>query len=935
MRAYFPFIFLVFLFTYHGFSQTTTDNGKRKFLIGFSQCTTADAWRRSMDQEMQNELLYYPNMQLLIKDAENSSKNQINDIRELLAAGIDLLIVSPNESEPLTEVVSEVFKKGIPVILIDRKIESGDYSAFIGGNNYQIGKEAGKYAVKLLKGKGHIVEISGLEGSSPAKERHKGFVEEITKSPGISIIKSLSGEWEVASAEKVMHKFLESNESFDLVFAHNDVMAIGAYKEYVRKFSKVDAYFIGVDGLPGTSCGIQAVMNKQLNATMLYPTGGSLAISLAWDLLNNKRVNKENILNTLVIDSTNVRALKYQTDEISNLHYRIVSSRKILDEQVKKYLSQRFWLIVALSSLFLVMILIVLLFSGFRNKAKANLKLEVQKQAIIRQNEEARKISLELEEATKAKLVFFTNISHEFRTPLTLMIGPLENILSDRKISTELRGQLQMMLRNATRLLRMINQLMDLRKVENEKMKINAGEYDIIRFTREIKEAFDDLAAGKSINFNVNASQDEQLLYFDRDKVDKILFNLLSNAFKFTPESGSIDLNINKVQHIFNGVEKEAVEIEIRDNGIGIAEDSLNWIFERFYQVEQDKGNIVAGTGIGLPLSKGFVDLHHGDITVRSKKGEGSSFTVFFQLGKDHFTEDEISNKDTEFTRTDRQIFPEINQDAANTESENQIYISEDYENMPLILIVEDDADVSKFIKSCLNEKYRIMTATNGIEAFEKMYIEQPDLIISDVKMPIMDGFEFTRKLKSDIRTCHIPLILLTALSSHEHKIEGLETGADSYIAKPFNKKHLEVRVERLIENRQQLRKHYQQDVITQFVKENKISQLDSNFLKKCNVIIEKHLTDNEYGVEQMSVELSLSRVHVYRKIKHLTGLTVSEFIRNIKLKKAAVMLQESGKNIAEVAYETGFSSPSYFSKCFKDLYSISPTDFVQNNTSE
>jgi signal transduction histidine kinase/DNA-binding response OmpR family regulator len=908
---------------------------KSRFLIGFSQCTTADAWRKSMDQEMQNELLYYPNLQLLIKDAENSSKKQVSDIRELLAAGIDLLIVSPNESEPLTGIVSEVYKIGIPVILIDRKIESGDYSAFIGGNSYQIGKEAGIYAVKLLKGKGRIVEISGLEGSSPAKERHKGFIEEISKAPGVSIIKSLAGEWEVAISGKVMTKYLKLNEPFDLVFAHNDVMALGAYNSYFRKFNKKNVFFIGVDGLPGASCGIQAVMDKKLNATLLYPTGGSLAISLAWNLLNNKPVNKENILNTLVIDSTNVRALKFQTDEITNLHNRIISSREILDQQVKKYLSQRFWLIVALSSLFLVIFLIILLFRGFRNKAKANLKLEVQKLAITRQNEELRKISLELEEATNAKMVFFTNISHEFRTPLTLIIGPLENILSESKLSAVLRGQVQMMLRNATRLLRMINQLMDLRKIEDEKMKLCAGEYDIIPFAREIKEAFDELAARKNISFTINSSQTEQLLYFDRDKVDKILFNLLSNAFKFTSESGSIEININKVQHSFKGIEKEAVEIEITDNGIGIAADSLNRIFERFYQAQQDKGNIVAGTGIGLPLSKGFVDLHYGDITVKSKKGEGSTFAVYFQLGKDHLTDYEISNNDTEFTRIDKQIFPEISLDEAYKESLNQTHISDDYENMPLLLIVEDDTDVSKFIKTCLSDNYRIMTATNGVEAFEKIYIEQPDLIISDVIMPVMDGFAFTKKLKTDIRTCHIPLILLTALSSHENKIEGLETGADSYIAKPFNKKHLQVRVQYLIESRQQLRKHYQQDVITQFVKENKISQLDSNFLKKCNLIIDKHLTDNEYGVEQMSVEISLSRVHVYRKIKHLTGLTVSEFIRNIKLKKAAVMLQESGKTIAEVAYETGFSSPSYFSKCFKDLYNLSPTEFVHNNISE
>jgi signal transduction histidine kinase/DNA-binding response OmpR family regulator len=938
MKSMFPnwcLLPFIFLFLFISQSQTCAQNEKGKFLVGFSQCTTADAWRRSMDQEMQNELLYYPTMQLIVKDAENSSKKQIKDIKELLDARIDLLIVSPNESEPLTAIVSEVFKKGIPVILIDRKIESADYSAFIGGNSYQIGREAGIYAVKLLKGKGRIVEISGLEGSSPAKDRHKGFVEEISKSSGMEIVKSLSGEWEVAVSENQMHKFLETGKPFDLIFAHNDVMALGAYKAYIQKFKKKNAFFIGVDGLPGTSCGIQAVMDRKLDATMLYPTGGSLAISLAWDLLNKKPVSKENMLNTLVIDSTNVRALKFQTDEIMSLHNRIVSSRNILDEQVKKYLSQQFWLILALSSLLVVIVLVVLLLRGFRNKGKANIKLEAQKLAITRQNEDLRKISLELEAATRAKLIFFTNISHEFRTPLTLMLGPLENILSENKLSTELRSQLTMMMRNAKRLLRLINQLMDLRKIENEKMQLNTSEYDVIGFIREIKETFDELASRKKIQFCFHAAENEQLLYFDKDKTDKILFNLLTNAFKFTSESGSIEINFRKELHRFNGIEKEAVAIEVKDNGIGISKDNLNKIFDRFYQVEQDKANIVTGTGIGLPLSKGFIDLHHGDIEVKSKKGEGSSFIVYFQLGKDHLGDDEIIAIDQEYTRFEKQILPEIIQEVKEEAIPDASQISDDYENRLLLMVVEDNEDVSKFIKSCLNDHYRIMTASNGIEAFEKIYIEEPDLIVSDVLMPEMDGLEFTKKLKTDIRTCHIPIILLTALSSHENKIEGLETGADSYIAKPFNKKHLQVRVKHLIESRQQIRKHYQQDVITQFVSENKISQLDSSFLKKCNAITEKHLTDNEYGVEQLSAEIGLSRVHVYRKIKHLTGLTVSEFVRNIKLKKAAVILQESGKSIAEIAYETGFSSPSYFSKCFKDLYNISPTEFVQNNTSE
>lgn len=878
---------------------------------------------------MQNELLYYPGLKLIIKDAQNNSKKQVEDIRELVNAGIDILIVSPNEAEPLTPIVSEVFKKGIPVIVIDRRIESEDYTAFIGANNYLIGKEAGRYAAKLLDGKGNVLEIWGLQGSSPARDRHKGFIEEINKFPDIRISSSLSGEWETKGGEAAMKKVLESGEPFDLVFAHNDFMALGAYKAYVAEEGRKTAFFIGVDGLPGPDGGSQAVMDKKLNATLLYPTGGSLAISMSWDILNKKPVIKENELNTLIIDSTNVRALKYQTDEIINLHNRIVSSRQILEKQAKKYYSQQFWLIVAISSLFIVLILGGLLFRGFKNKARANRMLEKQKLEITQKNEELIRISNELEEATKAKLVFFTNISHEFRTPLTLILGPLENLLSSKNLPPEYKSQLEMMLRNTQRLLRLINQLMDLRKIDNEKMYLQAGRYDIISFTRNIKEAFDVIAEQKKIHFTFQSDTEEQMLYFDRDKVDKILFNLLSNAFKFTAGSGTVELIVSQVRHVFQNGEKDALQIEIKDNGPGISEKNIGRIFERFYQAAEQQGNVNPGTGIGLPLSKSFIELHKGDISVKSKQGAGTSFYVLFQLGRDHLTDAEIITVDTEYERIGRGIVDEVTE--MDTEEKASAETTDIYSDKPLLMIVEDNADVARFIKSCLDDDYRVITASNGVEGFEKMYIEEPDLIVCDVMMPEMDGFEFTRKLKSDIRTCHIPLILLTALSTQEQKMVGLETGADSYIGKPFNKKHLQVRIRQLIENRQKIRKHYQHDVLSQFISDNKLSKLDQDFLKKCSAIIDKHITEPEYGVEQLSVEIGLSRVHVYRKIKHLTGLSVSEFIRNFKLKKAVNLLSESGKSVAEIAYETGFSSPSYFSKCFKDLYNQSPSEYIQN----
>lgn len=886
--------------------------------------------------EMQNELTYYPSLELITTNANNNSAKQIKDIHELLAENIDLLIVSPNESEPLTPIVKEVYKKGIPVILIDRKIESGDYTAFIGANNYQIGKEAGKYAVKLLKGRGRILEIMGLVGSSPARERHNGFIDEISKFSEIKIVKSESGEWENPGGWKIMDEALLQNLQFNLVYAHNDRMAMGAYNAFIKQKKKKDFFIIGIDGLPGSDGGIQAIIDKKFDATLLYPTGGRMAISLAGDILNKKPFYKENDLNTMVIDLANVQAVKAQSEEIITLHKNIEFSKQNLDIQVQRFYSQQFWLIVSLCSLAMVIILVSLLFRAYRNKQLANQKLEHQTQEIIRQNEELKNISLQLEEATQAKLRFFTNISHEFRTPLTLILGPLDNIISSARLTPELLKRLQMMHRNANRLLRLINQLMDLQKMDNTKMKLNAGNYDIIQFVRGIKESFDELSEKKHMEYLFTTALSKQELFFDKDKVDKILFNLLSNAFKFTSENGKIEIIIQNTKHHFVDEVCDAVEIIVKDNGIGISEKHLARIFELFYRGDYQTDITFQGTGIGLALSKGFIDLHKGDLTVESKKGEGTSFFVYFRQGSAHINTDEIVLIDKEYDRVERQI-ESVTETVGNVDafSKANSKLSNGFDQQLTILIVEDNPDVRGFIRDCLLDIYKVMEASNGKEAFDIIDQEEPDLIICDVMMPVMDGLAFTEKLKSDLRICHIPVILLTARSTHEQKIEGLETGADSYMPKPFNSKHLLVRVRKLIEIRQKIRKHYQENLLLPNTGENKISQLDSSFLKKCNKIIEKNIQNTEYGVEELSNDVGLSRVHVYRKIKHLTGLSVSEFIRNTKLNKAAVLLRESGKSIAEIAYETGFSSPSYFSKSFKDYYKISPSEFNQNSASD
>lgn len=908
-------------------------NAQNKFKIGFSQCTSEDSWRKAMQSEMQNELILFQNMELIITDAHDNNEKQIKDIRKLVKSGIDLLIVSPNESAPITPIVEEVYHQGIPVIVLDRKIESKNYTAQISADNYLIGKEAGKYAVKLLNGEGNIVEIWGLKGSSPAIERHKGFSEIISKYPNIKTIFSETGEWFKQGGTKMMQHAVEQHDDIDLVFAHNDYMAIGAYEVLKEKFGDNRPFLLGIDGLPGPNDGIDAVIHKKINATFLYPTGGAEAIQLAYKILNKTPFKKNIILQTVLIDSTNAEIQKLQTDQILSLQGKISTAKNILDSQIIKYKSQQMWLIVIVVFLFLLIILGILLYQAYKNKIKANLTLKEQKQQIELQNKQLIVISDQLEEATQTKLRFFTNVSHEFRTPLTLILGSIENLL-DRKIKDkESYQQLNVMHRNANRLLRLINQLMDFRKIENEKMQMKISKSDINKFIKEISDSFKELANKKNINYSYLSTIQKEDLYFDTDKLDKILFNLLSNAFKFTPKQGKIAVYLENSRRKFNGENKDCVKISVVDSGSGISESDLKNIFQRFYQAKTNAS--FPGTGVGLSLTKALVELHSGLIEVESSLGIGTTLTVYLQKGKSHFNDADLTFADPQEKDTSRQIPSELDemdfipQLTNSNEDENPSFLA----NKEIrILIVEDNPDVLEHIAESLKGNFKILKAENGKQALKVIEAENPELIITDLMMPVMDGLELTNIVKSDLKTCHIPVIMLTAKASQEHKIEGLEVGADSYIPKPFNKKHLQVRVRKLIESKKRIRIHYRES--NDFTDQNdSINKLDQQFLKKACEAIESNFQNYDYGVEELSKDVSLSRVHLYRKIKNLTDLSASEFIRSVKLKKASSLLLESDSSISQIAYQTGFASPSYFSKCFKERFKISPKEYIQQKT--
>ena len=667
------------------FSCNNVQEGK-KYTIGFSQCTGGDAWRKAMHEEMKRELSFYPNLDLIIKDAKNNSTKQIAQIKEFIAQDVDLLIVSPNEAEPITPIVEEAFEKGIPVIIVDRRTSSSLYTAYVGANNYEIGKLAGDYVSKLLNGSGRIIEVWGLKGSSPAIDRHNGFKDGISDYENIKIVAEVNGEWEKEVAKARFPASFQIKDSIDLVFAHNDIMALGAHEYLKNSGQKGDLKFVGIDGLGGPLGGLQFVEDGILDATFLYPTGGEEIIRLANKILYNEQYDKENILNSTVIDERNVHIMKQQTNKILNQQESIERQQDKITEQIRTYRTQRILLYILLASLVIIIVVGALALLALREKHEINKALRQKNKEIINQRNEIARMAKKADKATEAKFKFFTNISHEFRTPLTLILGPVEDILRG-EISFELKKDLNLVRKNANRLLKLVNQLMDFRKIEKKKMTLQAAERDLIIFIKEIATSFDRLALTREINFKVKTQLNELKVFFDADKLDKVLFNLLSNAFKFTKDGGDIFIEVALSERY------DKVIITVEDNGKGMCQEHVAHAFDRFYTGEIH-GNL--STGLGLALSKEFVDIHKGEITVVSEKWKGTKFVIVLPLGKDHLKENEIVTEVEEFKVSSMPYLLDNDQEVyiESFELEGQKQKEE------TILIIEDNEELREFLKN-------------------------------------------------------------------------------------------------------------------------------------------------------------------------------------------------------------------------------------------
>ena len=523
----------------------------------------------------------------------------------------------------------------------------------------------------------------------------------------------------------------------------------------------------------------------------------------------------------------------------------------------------------------------------------------------------------QLQEMDRLKSRFFADISHEFRTPLTLILGPFEKVLARIK-DGEARADLRLMQRNAHRLQRMVEQLLDLSRIEARRMPLGACPDDIVQKIREWVASFVSLAESKHITMNLHFPEQPIIAYFDPEKLEKIIYNLLSNAFKFTPEGGEITVAVCSGSGSF--------EFSVRDSGIGIPQEHLPHILDRFYRASDVLTGEQGGTGIGLALAKEFVELHHGGIHVESAPGKGSTFTVRLPLGRDHLSDDEIVEHvvDGEMAEPSRHL-QELKQ--AETEMKAVQTAATAKNGRPLVLIVEDNDDMRRYLRNCLQSDFEIVEAENGITGQQAAVKKNPDLIISDVMMPEMDGFELCEKLKTDARTSHVPVILLTARASGESKVEGLETGADDYLTKPFDVKELQARVRNLIEQRRRLRERFRRDIFTE-PSEITTTSMDEAFLKKVVAAVETHIDDPDFATENLARASGVSRRHLNRKLRALTGQSVREFMRTIRLKRAAQLLQQQAGTVTEIAYEVGFNSIGHFAKVFREQFGVAPSEF-------
>lgn len=884
---------------------TCCGSEKKRYVIGVSQCSE-DVWREKLNEELRIAALYYNDVDLRISSANDNVQLQTEQINKFVDEGVDLLIVAPGQVS-ISPAIDRAYEKGIPVIIFDRRTRSNKYTAYIGADNKQIGSSMGDYLAGALTEGGRILELCGLSTSSPAIERKQGFDSLVACRPGLSIVEQLNADWTEEGAFRAVDSLLSKPHSqFDCVFAHNDRMAMGARRAAEKHGLDLSHIKIcGIDAMPQNGGGMELVNNGTLFASYTYPTRGDEVMQLAIKILTGKKYNRETQLSSALVTRNNARVLLMQYDETVRQQDHLSTLRSRVDKAANDFNTQRIYLLV------FVVLLIVMCAAAvyaFFTRTRINRQLKASM-------EQQRKMTEEMEEMTQTQLQFFTNVSHELRTPLTLIAGPAEQLLEDPTIKGGQRSMLEMVQRNTRILIQLVGEILDFRKVQNNKAELHLNRFYLQQELTTWTEDFRTVAARRGITIHVDVSgvENDAMLIADRNKMEHVYFNIMSNALKYTPEKGSISISLIHSNHSYT--------LRIADTGKGIPAEELPHLFERFYQAK----GAIGGTGIGLSLVKAYVDMHHGDVHAESEEGKGTTFVIELpdsQPGYDPAKDAPAATKAEKGLVDDNYIAT----DSTPKENSDRITNAEDFDaERPLVLIIDDNNGMRAYLRSILQDKYNVSEATNGEQGLEKARREVPKLVVCDVMMPVMNGLEFTKRLKADTATSHIPVVLLTARSLSEQRKEGYDTGADSYITKPFSGQVLLSRIENLMRSRVMLRSVFSGDK-QEAEEEEKLNAADKSFVGRLRSAIQENLGDSDFSVERLGEEIGLSRVQLYRKVKALTGQTPVELLRKARLTKARQLLEKTEKSVSEIAYEVGFTSPSYFNKCFKDEFDINPS---------
>ncbi len=890
-----------------------------KFHIGVSQ-PCHDEWREKMNNEIRREMLFHDDVEVEFRSADNDSRRQIEDIRHFIEAGVDLIIVAPNEAQTVTPILKEAFDRGIAVVTFDRNVYGDAYTSHFEPDNEEIGHLASLYARHIVPGMVNALEIRGLDYSTPAQQRHAGFVRDVDSVDNFSVI-SVGGTWSANSAVAITDSVLRIHPEINVIYAHNDGMAIAASKT-ARSMGRHDIRIIGTDAAPVP--GLKAVDDSVIDATVIYPTEGGRVFRSAVDILHGRRVPKDDHLgNNSVVDRSNADILIRQNDLLKAETDKVEKLKAANVELDKSRRAKTKHVYILMASAFVLLLALVILFLYLRQIRRYHRMLADKNSQLEDEQRKQKELYDRLEEATRSKLIFYTNVSHDLRTPLTLIAGPIEKVSASPGLDKSDRELLTLARRNVSILRRLINQILDFRKLDNGKMSLNLSEADFMALASEWAASFRSLANERDINFEIDLQTQSSgdapsTLAIDVDKIERVVFNLLSNAFRFVPDNGRV---------IFRArIDDRELVFTIEDSGPGIKPDELAKIFERFYQAENYTAN---GSGIGLALSKSLVELHNGTITAASSPGELTRFTVAIPVRhvENAYSADNLK----------RDMAGELVRLREPVRVGQPDLPLEDDDPKPLLLIADDNEDLRLLIRDMLSDTFRVIEAADGPQTIAIATRYVPDIVVCDIIMPGMQGTEVCRILKEEVSTSHIPVLMLTACIHDEQRIASYRNGADGFLEKPFDRDMLLARCINLLENRKRISPENAlrlQDAGPDTHRrgnepaDDTVLALESEFYSEFLRIVRPMLSNADLNTEAIASKIGLGPAQLTRKIKALTNYTPIEIVRKMRLQHAHTMLMSTERSISEISYACGFSSPAYLSKCFKDVYGMSPRDF-------